>query len=180
MRAPSSLKYNPSKSPKGPHGGPAPFGASKRFCRRQKPCSRANSLRPGVLKSRGPRKAQLCGAICLRPVRWICSPCLDESAFKFEIQSRQIAEGPRSGPAPFGASKRFCRRQKPCSRANSFRPGVLKSRGPRKAQLCGVICLRQARWICSPCSAERRTPKCWRFISLPVGGNHISMENETL
>ena len=38
---------------------PAPYGASKRFCLWQKPCRRANSLRPRILICQGPQKSLL-------------------------------------------------------------------------------------------------------------------------
>ena len=37
----------------------APYGASKRFCLWQKPCRRANSLRPRILICQGPQKSLL-------------------------------------------------------------------------------------------------------------------------
>ena len=38
---------------------PAPYGAFKRFCLWQKPCRRANSLRPRILICQGPQKSLL-------------------------------------------------------------------------------------------------------------------------
>ena len=38
-------------------------------------------------------------------------------------------------PAPYGAFKRFCLWQKPCRRANSFRPRISICQGPQKSLL---------------------------------------------
>ena len=97
--------------------GPCP---DKRFCRRQKPWRRANSFRPEHLNLSGTPSGP--GRMGTRPIS-ARSRCPYGTRARWRPVTHRASSycKSRSGPCP---DKRFCRRQKPWRRANSFRPSI--------------------------------------------------------